>query len=101
MSLLAIRQYKYYTSHKLAGPNGQNQIGPIRIFCTHFVLFCTTKKNFVPYAISEKTMALLASYEASRTKAKNNQNRKNKTDSFSAQFVLFCTTKNKYVSFVT
>ena len=71
----------------------------------YFVLilyyFVPQKKFCVPYAISEKTMALLASYEASRTKAKTNQNRKNKTDSFSAQFVLFCTTKNKYVSFVT
>ena len=65
----------------------------------YFVLilyyFVPQKKNFVPYAISEKTMALLASYEASRTKAKNNQNGKNKADSLSAKFVLFCTIQKK------
>jgi len=47
-------------SNKLAGPNKQNQTRPIQLFNIHFVLICTTNKNFVYCAVLEKIVALLA-----------------------------------------
>jgi len=48
-----------YTAKKLAGPNQQNQIGPIAIFSIYFVLNCTINDNY-RVSFRKKIMALLA-----------------------------------------
>jgi len=42
-----------------AGPNEQNQVGPIQLFSTNFVLICTTNKNFVVLKKKKRSTASL------------------------------------------